>query len=306
MAPTRSRIAVPPGFSLPSTIRSHGWCSLPPFTTDRDHSVLRLGFVSREGRAIRCTVRSASGALLIDMLGDRPLIPSERRSASAVVRSCLRLDEDFEGLLRLARRTPRLRWIAARGAGRMLRAPTAFEDAVKMICTTNCTWSLTTAMVGSLVRLYGDPLPGGGNAFPRPEVLAAAGTAALRRDAKLGYRSPFVAAFAAQVAEGSVDPEAWRDWRGDTAGLAASMRQVKGIGPYAAENLLKLAGRYGHLGLDSWVRKRYAELRHGGRRVSDRTIERAYAVFGDWKGLVFWLEMTREWYERKFPAGGAP
>jgi hypothetical protein len=41
------------------------------------------------------------------------------------------------------------------------------------------------------------------------------------------------------------------------------------------------------------VRQRYAELHARGRKVKDATIERAYARFGRWRGLFFWLEMTR-------------
>jgi hypothetical protein len=78
------------------------------------------------------------------------------------------------------------------------------------------------------------------------------------------------------------------------------MRTVKGIGPYAAGNILKLTGRYDYLGLDSWVRTQYAGLRRGGRRVKDSTIEKDYTQFGRWRGLFFWLEMTRTWHGDKF------
>jgi len=78
------------------------------------------------------------------------------------------------------------------------------------------------------------------------------------------------------------------------------MRTVKGIGPYAAGNLLKLVGRYDYLGLDSWVRSKYFELHHDGSRVKDSTIERRYERYGRWRGLFFWLEMTRYWHDGKF------
>jgi hypothetical protein len=76
---------------------------------------------------------------------------------------------------------------------------------------------------------------------------------------------------------------------------------VKGIGEYAAGNIMKLLGRYDYLGLDSWVRKKFSELHRGGRKTSDTSIERHYKQFGKWKGLFFWLEMTKDWYTEKFP-----
>ena len=77
------------------------------------------------------------------------------------------------------------------------------------------------------------------------------------------------------------------------------MRSVKGIGPYAAGNIMKLVGRYDYLGLDSWVRSQYYALHHKGRTVKDSTIERHYAGSGRWRGLFFWLEMTRHWHDEK-------
>src|SRR5260370_35068872 len=35
------------------------------------------------------------------------------------------------------------------------------------------------------------------------------------------------------------------------------MKGVKGVGPYAAENVLKLLGRYDGLALDSWTRAKF-------------------------------------------------
>ena len=51
---------------------------------------------------------------------------------------------------------------------------------------------------------------------------------------------------------GELDVEAWLTSPLSTAELIKEMRGVKGVGPYAAENLLKLLGRYDGLALDSW------------------------------------------------------
>ena len=72
---------------------------------------------------------------------------------------------------------------------------------------------------------------------------------------------------------------------------------TKGIGPYAAGNLLKLLGHYDHLSLDSWVRPRFATV-HGLKKIpDDQAIHRYYRRFGRWQGLVLWLDMTRDWFE---------
>jgi hypothetical protein len=93
----------------------------------------------------------------------------------------------------------------------------------------------------------------------------------------------------------------WRDSSVPTPELFAEVRSVKGIGPYAAGNILKLLGRYDYLGIDSWCRKKFFDLFKDGRIVSDRTIERHYAPFGKWRGLLFWLDVTEDWYHEQFP-----
>ena len=46
----------------------------------------------------------------------------------------------------------------------MIRSPSVFEEVVKTICTTNCTWSATVRMVSSLVQNLGEPAPSRGRA----------------------------------------------------------------------------------------------------------------------------------------------
>jgi len=293
-------IASPAGFDFWHTVFSHGWCALPPFSHDPEARTLSRVFALPGGCTARCTLSGTATGVRVESDWSARPTAAARKALAAQIRTCLRMDEDFAEFHREARRHARYRWIARCGAGRMLRAPTVFEDAVKMICTTNCTWALTTLMVANLVEEAGTLHPGGGRAFPTPEAVAALTEKRLRRSVKAGYRSPFIRALARRIARGELEIESWRTSTLPTPELFDRMREVKGIGPYAAGNLLKLAGRYDELGLDSWVRAQYAALRRGGRRVKDATIERDYLPFGRWRGLFFWLEMTRSWHGDKF------
>jgi 3-methyladenine DNA glycosylase/8-oxoguanine DNA glycosylase len=107
--------------------------------------------------------------------------------------------------------------------------------------------------------------------------------------------------FAKRVASGTLDVECWRSSELRTEELFQELRSIKGVGVYSAGNILKLLGRYDYLGLDSWVRAKYYEVYHQGRAVSDRTIERRYRQFGKWRGLFFWLEMTKHWLKQDIP-----
>jgi 3-methyladenine DNA glycosylase/8-oxoguanine DNA glycosylase len=213
------------------------------------------------------------------------------------------MEEDFTSFHAEARSHPEYRWIARCRAGRLLRAPTVFEDAIKMICTTNCTWGLTVIMVTALVQTLGKQLTDDLFAFPSPEAIASVDEAFLRKRCKTGYRSPFILELARRISRGELDVESWRTSPLPTDELFALMRTVKGIGPYAAGNLLRLAGHYDELALDSWVRSKFSELHTRGRHVRDEAIEKYYRRFGEWRGLLFWLEMTRDWHDEKFSRG---
>jgi N-glycosylase/DNA lyase len=213
----------------------------------------------------------------------------------------MRLDEDLTPFHRMIASSPRYRWIATRRAGRLLRSPSVFEDLVKMICTTNCSWAGTSAMATNLCRTLGDRFDENQFAFPTPHALACSSEDLLRTTAKTGYRAPFLLELARSVDSGVLNPEHWRDPTLPAEDLYLQIRSIKGAGDYTAGNLLKLLGHYDYLGLDSWVRAQYYRLYHGGRKVRDSTISKRYESFGRWRGLLFWLEMTRHWYDGKFP-----
>jgi len=82
-----------------------------------------------------------------------------------------------------------------------------------------------------------------------------------------------------------------------TAELTKEIKGVKGVGPYAAENLLKLLGRYDGLALDSWTRAKFFQVRNKGKKTTDKRIARYYSRFNEWRGLALWCDVTRDWLE---------
>ncbi len=293
----------PPDFAFWRTAYSHGWCDLPPFSFDPAGQKLGRVLGLADGTVVRCAIRSIAAGVHVRVDAGRQLNAGQIDEVRTQIRTCLRFEEDLTPFHAIARAVPGYRWMAAARAGRLLRAPTMFEDAVKMICTTNCTWNLTVIMVRALVERFGISC-GDATAFPAPAAMAAATEGEMRRWCSTGYRARALLELAGRVSTGELDIERWRASGKTTESLFEEMCGVRGIGPYAAGNLLKLAGRYDYLGLDSWVRKQYALLHTRGRRVKDATIERRYAPFGRWRGLLFWLEMTQDWHDDKFARPG--
>jgi N-glycosylase/DNA lyase len=300
-------LKIPEPFDLALTVRSHGWYDLAPWRWDGERSVLSRPVALGSGRVAVAEVAQGRDGLAFRTAGAGRLAAAEAREAKAALATCLSLDDDLASFRARAealererragrRELPDLRWALARGAGRLLRSPTVFEDAVKTLCTTNCSWALTRVMVERLCTTLGAEGPGGARAFPSPAAMAAAPERLYREIVRAGYRAPYLLGLAREVASGALDLEGLRRSSLPTPELLRALRGLMGFGPYAAEHLLRLLGRHDHLALDSWTRAKLAELR-GRRRVpSDRTLRRWYAPYREWAGLAMWLEVTADWH----------
>ncbi|MFN2471588.1 MAG: DNA-3-methyladenine glycosylase [Gaiellaceae bacterium] len=279
------------------TVLSHGLASLPPARIDEAARTLEITVPTRRG-ARTLTVREAGPSrALVD--GGAPA--RDGGEGLDRVRHLLRLDEDLSPFYAAVASDPALAW-SARGAGRIFRSATVFEDVVKTICTTNCAWSATERMVGALVAHLGEAAPGappdgpGGRAFPTPAAMAAADESFYREVARAGYRGAYLRSLAASVAGGALDLEVLaRTSREDLPDdeLERRLLALPGVGPYAAAHIMMMLGRYSRLVLDSWTRPKYARL--NGRPAKDSTILRRFRRYGPYAGLAFWLYLTRDW-----------
>jgi 3-methyladenine DNA glycosylase/8-oxoguanine DNA glycosylase len=288
-------ISTPPQFSFKRTALSHGWYDLPPFAFDKDSWTLTRVITFASARPVKVTITAADGALNVNV--PRKLGKSAAEKVIRDVRHTLRFDEDMTQFYSSVAAHKDFAWIASSGAGRLLRSPNVFEDLVKTICTTNCSWAATDKMVNALVNELGVEAQGGGRTFPTPEAMAAADEKFYWEKIRAGYRAPYLKELAERVASGELNVEAWIVSELPTDILKREMKQVKGVGTYAAENLLKLVGRYDGLALDSWVRGKFAKLHNKGRVAEDKKIARHYSRFGEWQGLALWCDMTKDWLE---------
>jgi N-glycosylase/DNA lyase len=279
-------------------VRSHGWYDLAPFSYDRQRAVLATvvplprtpapsGRGEKTGKSAEITFRVRGDAL--EARGDG----LEARRLRAIARRVFSLDLDLADAGRSFAHSPVLARALAERGGRMLRAPTLFEDAVKMLFTTNCSWGATRGMVSRLIALAG----AGGRAFPTPEAVARLSTATLESRVRCGYRAGALRAFARRVASGKLDLAGWEDPRRPSEEVRAAIVAERGFGPYAAEGLLRILGRHDFFALDSWTRQQYRRLYPGPAGATDRAIARRYAKFGRHRGLALWLDLTAYWHE---------
>jgi N-glycosylase/DNA lyase len=281
------------------TIVSHGVAELPPNQIELETRMLETTLPVGEGaRTVRLTAHN--GELLIDMTAGREGA-RVRDTLTSTVAHMFRLDEDLSAFYTAVCEDAELAW-CAEGAGRMLRAPTVFEDVVKTICTTNTSWSGTRKMTHALVDNLGIEAPGGGRTFPTAMAMAGADERFYRDVVRAGYRGPYLKTLATDVAEGTLDLEELNDPGLPDDEAAALLLALPGVGPYAAAHvMLTSLGRYSRLVLDSWTRPTYRKLSGAKSVLKDATIERRFKRYGDWAGLAFWLYLTRGWVEDGLP-----
>lgn len=255
----RLRLAAPDRYSLDATARSTGSVAMPPTSYDglRLNRVLPGGTV-RVGPdlAVAC-----SGA------------PVEVEPALTTV---LGLQDDPTELWEGCAQVPSLAWVPAAGAGRVLRAPTVWEDLVGLLAATGTSFRSARAALGRLV---------GAGPFPAPDVVAALGESGLRA-CGLGYRAGPLADLARRVAEGRLDPESWRALADEEA--YARVVALPGFGPFSAAALLPLLGRPRPLLLDRWLRAQLPGL-------TEPDLRARYSPLGRWAGTGLWLEVSGRW-----------
>src|ERR1044072_9381401 len=194
-------------FNFKRTIVSHGWYGLLPFALDSENLTLTR-VIDLEPKP-PVTIVMSSGKNHVRVTTSRLLTEAQTAKVLRDARHILRLDDDLQPFYVATAAEPDFDWIGTQGAGRLLRSPTVFEDLVKSICTTNCSWALTVKMVTGLVNNLGLEAKDGRRTFPTPEAMAEASQQFYRDEVRAGYRAPYLKELADRVASGELNVEQW-------------------------------------------------------------------------------------------------
>ena len=208
------------------------------------------------------------------------------------------LDLDLSGFDAMLGDAPELRRALARGGGRMLRGPTLFEDAVKMLLTTNCSWAATRGMVTRLVADRRETV----GAFPAPAAVARLRPRVLRERVRCGYRGGGAVALRA--------PRRLRAARLSAVGAPRRVRRrdPRGDPGRARVRTLRRRRTSAHPRPPRVPRPRFvgaqavpqAPSRARRRRWTARSRGGTRAT-ASYRGLALWLELTRGWHEGDDP-----
>jgi 3-methyladenine DNA glycosylase/8-oxoguanine DNA glycosylase len=276
---TEIHLSTPPLYRFDATVNSHGWYQLAPFErNDENGLTLQYQFQTSKGQRVQVALSDAGDAIRAEVSAPAKTDLAEVESR---LRWILSLDNDMSAFYKLCKKEPKLKHVPKDGGGRLLRSASVWEDVVRVITTTNTAWSGTKRMCSNLVQHWGPT-------FPSAETLADVTIESLTEKGGLGYRAAYIQQLAQAVASGDLDLEGLRQTEMATPELFKFLRQLKGIGDYAAATLLMLLGRYNTVPVDSIARDTVSKHFFDGEPVTPAQIRETFARFEDYAALAYY------------------
>ncbi len=297
LAPEGSQLTlpVPADFRLAPTVCSYGYFLLAPTFWDR-HADTLLTRLAAGDRVVALAVTHDRARRRLRIRCDLRLDPREAAAVRAGLHRMLRVGFDVKPWHRLSQEAKR------RGFGRLFRGASLFEDIVRTMTSCNVAWPNTVRMNLRLCELAG------GGAFPTPARLASWEPQTLQARCRVGYRAARIVALARAVSDGGLDLDRLEDPARPTPELRDELLRIPGVGPYSANNILQLLGRFEHLPIDSETHRHFREVHRlpepataAQRRELERRIASHYDRYAPYQFLAYWFELMRGYEGRAGP-----
>ncbi len=282
MKKTAIHFKCPSYYNLYMTCHAHGWKNLAPFSWDDETQTLAFAMLS-ENHPLDVSVRQNRNSLDVEIVSPQILKESALNRATAMIRRSLGLNLHITPVLKAAEKAgPEYVQLIKKGAGRLLRSPTLWEDAAKTLFTTNCTWSLTRKMCAAVCSsTFTELTPLGRYPFPDPDRLTPYSAKKLKAMLPIGYRSDYLKELCDRF---SIDPtlKNLETNRYDYYEADNIVRRLKGFADYACAQLLVFAGYYNEIPVDTTVAA-FLKRNHPRVRKHKSFIDRRYRKWGPYK-----------------------
>lgn len=292
MSETGFVIPTAPQFAFERAALSHGWRMLAPFSWDQERGTLLYVFESAAGAVLRLRLRAVDGGIEVsspDRPAPAPVLAAEIQRA---VKTMLNVEWDLSGFYAAMGAHEGYEWLEAERRGRILIAPSLWEDLAKTLLTTNCNWAQTVNMCRQLVKLGAThPTIEDCYAFPSAERIAALDFDDFAARVRAGYRSAYLYELARKVAAGDAKLDVWLTF--DEDAFYRAVKSLKGFGDYAAGTMARMYGHFDKIAIDSAAHAMFAERHNGGVKGSEADIKARYEPFGRWRGLILWMDIMR-------------
>jgi 3-methyladenine DNA glycosylase/8-oxoguanine DNA glycosylase len=289
---THISVTTPADFNFRSTLNSHGWERLEPFSLNRERQVLtRIERLPSQLSHLEIA-QAAQNDVTIDVTvhSETPLNPADQAYVTEFIAHCFSFNWDMSRCYAKVSDNPTYSFIKTERLGRLLLAPSMWENLVKTQFLTNTHARRTTTMAAKFCTM-GDPF-GEKHAFPTPEQVLANTLDQLEKQTGTGYRAKYIRSLAEAIVLG-FDPESLRNPALSYEEIYEQVRALRGFGPYSASYVLKLLGRFERISIDTVI-CRYFKAIAGQANATDDDINAYYARFGEFKGLVAWWEVSRQ------------
>lgn len=261
----------------------HGWINLAPLKKTAKGFICSLSLNPR----LALTVEISTGTKSAICKSAINLDASTRLILRHQTERMLSVDfplAEFKDLCRKKKSKIFLK-LANAGWGRLLRSPTAWEDAVKTLCTTNASWGQTEGMCNRLCNRLGSKTRSGLSAFPLPPAIIRLGEEKLRSEIKMGYRSKYLISLAERAISGEVSWLLGAQARTEEESVLQEIKSWPGFGKYAVNHMMILLGFHNYLPIDREVTKYFTQA-----LKKEKDISQAYEQWGKFRFTAYKLE----------------
>ncbi|HIJ54705.1 MAG TPA: hypothetical protein HPQ03_01130 [Deltaproteobacteria bacterium] len=295
MEKTSINFKCPSYYDLDMTCRAHGWKNLAPFSWNDDTRTLFFAVLC-ENNPLGVSVYQNRKSLDVEIASHNTLKKTDLSQTEAMIRRSLGLDLDISPVLKAAEKAgPEYVRLMKKGAGRLLRSPTFWEDAAKTLFTTNCTWSLTQKMCRAVCSsTFTEPAPSGMHPFPHPGRFARYSAKKLKAMLPIGYRADYFKELCDRFSKdpnmGGLEVNGYDYHHADQI-----VRRSKGFADYACSQLLVFAGYFHEIPVDTTV-VAFLKRNHPRVRKPKSFIDRRYRKWGPykWWGYKFDTMLARQ------------
>jgi 3-methyladenine DNA glycosylase/8-oxoguanine DNA glycosylase len=283
---TQISVTTPSDFNFGYTINSHGWQRLEPFALNKEHQILTR--IERLPSQLSRLEIARNDKIDVTVHSENQLTKEDRAYVTDFIAYCFAFNWDLSKCYAKVANDITYSFIKEQRLGRLLLAPSMWENLVKTQFLTNTHARHTTAMAAKFCTL-GDPF-GDRHAFPTPAQVLAKSVDELERQTGTGYRAKYIRSLAEAIASG-FDPESLRNPALSYEDIYDRVRVLHGFGDYSASYILKLLGRFERISIDTVMRRYFKEIA-GKENATDEDINAYYERFGEFKGLVAWWEVS--------------
>jgi 3-methyladenine DNA glycosylase/8-oxoguanine DNA glycosylase len=203
---TQISITTPTNFNFESTLNSHGWERLEPFSLNREDWVLTR--IERLPSQLSRLEITHNDKINVTVHSQTQLTSEDRAYVTEFIAHCFAFNWDISRCYAKVADDATYNFIKEQRLGRLLLAPSMWENLVKTQFLTNTHARHITVMAAKFCTL-GDPF-GEKHAFPTPEQVLAKSLDELEQQTGTGYRAKYIRSLAEAIASG-FDPESLRN-----------------------------------------------------------------------------------------------